>query len=77
MAIAALKVRWHQTPDSSNVAAIGRDSKKHVFVEFRSGDIYMYENVSYQRWTALRRAKSVGGYINRSIIPNYVATKVT
>jgi len=81
MAVAA-KIFWRETPDSSNVEAIGWVARPisqpgNLFVRFRSGDVYMYSNVSQQRFLALKRADSIGTYINRRIIPNYRATKIT
>jgi hypothetical protein len=69
--IPAIKVRWRQTPQSSNVTAVGWDHRGHMYVEFNDGRIYMYEGVPRQRVVACSRAKSVGRYFNRHIKSNY------
>ena len=72
----AVQIRWRDTPDSSNVAAVGWDEDMNMYARFKSGTIYMYLNVTYQRAVACSRASSVGGYFNKVIKPNYKAVKI-
>jgi hypothetical protein len=72
---AADKITWREV-SSSNVAAVGWDRAKHMFVMFHGNSMYMYEGVSRQRTVACVRAKSVGQYINKIIKPNFDAVKV-
>lgn len=69
-------IRWRDTPESSNVAAVGWDSEMRMYARFKSGSIYMYEGVSRQRSVACSRAKSVGRYFHQFIKPNYKAVKI-
>ena len=53
---------------SSNVASIGYDAPSMLLeVEFLSGAIYRYYNVSESVWTGFRRASSKGRYVWRSL----------
>ena len=73
----AEEIKWREVENSSNVARVGWDKNSRMYIEFVNGGIYMYENVSRQRVTAARRAVSVGSYVNRIIIPNYKAIKIS
>ena len=70
-------IHWRVTLESSNVAAVGWDRHKRMYVNFRSGSVYVYDGVTRQRAVATSRAKSVGEYITRVIVPNYPAVRVT
>lgn len=61
---------------SGNVASVGWDQGRHLYIEFQSGAIYLYDGVSYQRASACARAKSVGSYLARQIQPCFSAVKV-
>jgi hypothetical protein len=69
-------VRWRETPDSSNVVAVGWDDAGNMYAHFRSGSIYLYVGVSRQRAVACAHAASVGHYFNSKIKPNYKAVKI-
>ncbi len=58
--------------DSSNVAQIGYDElAEELFVEFKSGSIYVYSPVPESTFEELLGSESKGGYINHEIKPNY------
>lgn len=71
----AEKITWREV-NSSNVAAIGWDRGRRLYVQFKSSAIYLYEGISYQRAAACARAKSVGAYLAREIKPHYSAVKI-
>ena len=57
---------------SSAIKAIGYDPKPKVLeVMFLSGRIYRYFHVPPERYDALRKAESVGAYLNREIKGRY------
>lgn len=74
--IAAEEIKWRETPESSNVEAVGWDKHMRMYARFKSGSIYLYDGVSRQRAVACSRARSVGRYFNTVIKPNYTAVKV-
>lgn len=50
---------------SSQIAAIGHDAAaNHLFVQFRRGDTYRYENVTVDAHAELMRSESVGKHFN-------------
>lgn len=64
--------------DSSNVAAVGYDDETETLaVEFNSGSVYHYSNVSRDTFEALRDAPSVGKYFNANIRDIYEYEKVS
>lgn len=78
MAIAtAEKIRWRETPESSNVEAIGWDGQNRMYVRFQHGGVYLYDDVPRQRAVACWRAASVGRYFNEHIKKNYHCVKVS
>lgn len=51
---------------------------KRMAVQYRtSGAVYEYSGVSRQRATAGFNARSIGGWINRSLKPNHDFTKIS
>jgi len=72
----AVQIRWRETPESSNVEAVGWDEDMNMYARFKGGTVYMYLNVHYQRAVAASRAKSVGRYFHEHIKPNYKAVKI-
>ena len=55
--------------DSSAIAAIAYEPNQSVlFVLFRKGQIYSYDNVSQYKYNKLLSAESKGEYLNKSII---------
>lgn len=65
--------------NSSNVAYAGYDrEKKRLYVEFLTGDVYVYYDVEEQIWNGLQRADSKGSYIHFFIrISDYRYDKVS
>lgn len=62
---------------SSNVASLGYDAGARVLeVEFRSGDVYRYLEVSPETHAELARADSAGSFIARSIRPKHAVVRV-
>ena len=72
----ALKIHWRSEFESSNVDAVGWDNLDNMYVLFKHGGLYMYENVSRQRVVAASRAESVGEYITHEIIPNFTGVRI-
>jgi hypothetical protein len=58
---------------SSNILSIGYDDEvKSLYVKFKSGKVYEYENVPASVYDELSEAESVGKYFNQMIKNNYV-----
>ena len=54
--------------DSSNIAFIGyRHSDKSLWVKFKSGAVYQYDNVTPEQWTAFHAAESKGRWFDVNI----------
>lgn len=63
---------------SSNIAAVGYDDEERkLAVEFNSGSVYHYDNVSRDTFEALRDAPSVGKYFHANIRDQYDYTRVS
>lgn len=51
--------------DSSNVKYVGYDAENHnLYVQFLSGDTYVYYGVEDEIWQGLRRADSKGSFLH-------------
>lgn len=62
---------------SSNIAAIGYDSaSRKMEVEFTTGAVYEYSNVSPSTVRAFRKAKSIGRYFSKHIKSNFDGRKL-
>lgn len=58
--------------NSSNISNVGYDkTKKELEIEFKSGSIYIYTDVSSQRFNAFVHAKSAGKYFLKNIKDYY------
>ena len=58
---------------SSNIQSIGYDDEvKSLYVTFKGGKTYEYENVPASVYDELSEAESVGKYFNQFIKNNYV-----
>lgn len=68
-------ITWRDV-ESTNVAAIGWDRGRRLYVQYKSSAVYLYPGVSRQRAVACARAKSVGAYVAAHIKPHYEAIKV-
>jgi KTSC domain len=73
----AIQIKWQETPDSTNIMAIGWDKAGRVYIRFSGDRIYMYPEMSRQRAVAALRSKSVGRYFNKKIKPHYESVQVT
>ena len=71
----ASHIRWRQV-ESSAVSAVGWDDSRHMYVQFVNGRLYRYEDVPRQRVVACARARSVGQYVARKIIPVYLSWRI-
>ena len=64
--------------ESSNIAELGYDySSKNLYVRFKSGTMYCYENVPESVYKSLDSTPSIGGYFNANIRYNYIYHKIT
>ena len=62
---------------SSNIDSIGYDENKKVLeIEFKSGGVYQYANVSKEIFAALMSASSHGGFFHAKIKDRFPTTKV-
>lgn len=68
-------IEWRQV-ESSNVVRVGWDKDRNLYVHFAGPTLYIYHGVSRQHVVALSRAKSVGQYIHKKIIPNFTAVRI-
>jgi len=55
---------------SSNIAAVGYENNK-LYVKFKNGNVYSYDNVSKSVFRELCEASSVGKYFAAYIKNNY------
>jgi hypothetical protein len=62
----------HREPvTSSQIKSIGYDPQtKQMEVEFKSGGVYQYENISAKDHEDLMAAESVGSHFYKNIKPN-------
>lgn len=66
----------HMQPvSSSNIAAIGW-AEDILYVEFKGGRRYIYEDVPETEFNALMSASSQGQYLNANIKPYHTVTEV-
>lgn len=56
--------------DSTSVRTVGWEDGV-LEVEFASGSVYQYFLVPRRKFTALLKAPSIGGYVNRQIKPHH------
>ncbi len=61
--------------ESSNLDSVGYDGQ-NLFVEFRSGSIYVYYGVPKQLYNELLDANSKGIFLNRNIKDIYPFEKI-
>lgn len=61
--------------ESSNVERIGWEDN-NLFVEYKGGNLYKYENVTREIYLELLGSKSRGHYLNESIKGKYTYTKI-
>ena len=62
---------------SSNISSIGYDPGTGILeIEFKSGGIYQYSNVSTEVYQALLSAPSVGKFFYQNIKSSYEYSKI-
>lgn len=62
---------------SSNIAAVAYHvTASQLEVEFKSGDVYTYENVTGEEFDALMGAESIGRHLNQYIKPTKPAKHI-
>lgn len=62
---------------SSNIDAVGYDAEaKQLFILFKNGTSYRYDDVGYTVYDQLIKAESVGKTFNQFVKPNYSFTKL-
>ena len=64
-----------ETPKSSNIKFVEHDGK-NLYVEFKTGGRYKYDNVPVQVFETFRTAPSAGKYFISAIRNNYASTKL-
>jgi dUTP pyrophosphatase len=53
--------------DSTNLAAVGHDSKSTLYLRFKKGDVYSYTGVTFKTFLEMLMAESVGKYFHAHI----------
>jgi hypothetical protein len=67
----------HRFEESSNIASIGYHPKlKRLFVEFKSGGVYAYEDVAETVFHEFKGAKSAGGHFHGHVRGKYKERKL-
>lgn len=68
----------HRAPvTSSNIVSIGHDPARNVLhVEFKSGKVYEYRDITAGEHKSLINAESVGSHFARMIKPYYQGTPI-
>jgi hypothetical protein len=62
---------------SSQLAYIGYEKEeKHLFITFKNGSVYRYEDVNESTFLGLKFAESVGKYFAEHIRDNYEFSKI-
>lgn len=64
-----------ETPDSSNIRRVEYEGN-NLFVEFKTGNIYRYENIPYRMFEAFRTEPSAGKYFGTNIRNKYNYTRI-
>ena len=62
---------------SSNIDAVGYlEVAKRLFIRFKSGGAYSYENVPYDFFSAIQKVESAGGFFARQIRGKFHYTRL-
>ena len=64
-------MKWVQVESRALAAAAYDHDSHHLYVEFRSGEIYCYRDVPVERYDELLVADSKGKYFRRYILNRY------
>ena len=65
----------NDTPSSSNISRVAHNGST-LYIEFRSGKTYRYEDVSFDTWNQLVSAASVGKFFSERIRNAYKGVEV-
>lgn len=65
-----------ETPNSSNIKKVEYEGK-NLFVEFKAGGIYRYDNVPQRIFEAFRTEPSAGKYFQTNVKNKYSYTKIS
>ena len=58
--------------DSTNIEAVGYDqATRDLYLQFRTGKVYVYAEVPVEIHRELLEADSKGSYFNREVRPNF------
>lgn len=70
-------MNWIDSPESSNISRFGYDDANQVlYVEYRSGGVYQYFDVSPSVFEQLKTAPSKGQFLAREIKGSYRYARV-
>ena len=65
-----------QSVTSKNIASVGYDEQtQRMEVEFKSGGIYLYENVPKREYEEFIGASSLGGHFHHNIRSKYSGSR--
>lgn len=64
-----------QQKPSSNVEFFGYNDRNGLFVQFKSGSTYLYENIETEVLQELDQAESVGQFLRKRILNSYPFTR--
>lgn len=65
-----MTLSWHNTPHSSAIQSVAYDSDHRlVYVAFKKGGVWQYENCTQGTYYEMVSAPSVGKYYNRNVKP--------
>lgn len=58
-------MKYHETPQSSNIAKIGYEpAQEEMHVHFSNGSVYAYRGVKPTQFGDFKRAESAGSHFN-------------
>jgi len=67
-----MRPKLRPVDDSAAIAALGYDEDaEELYVQWASGDIYVYAGVPPLVYRILMNEESKGGYVNKMIKPRY------
>jgi hypothetical protein len=72
-----MQENFMQPVESSNLAAVGyNQDNEQLFIEFKNGNVYVYDNVPFPVYTDLMDADSLGSYFHKYIRTSYEYRKL-
>jgi hypothetical protein len=70
-------VKWVRVESRALAAVAYNHDWHHLYVEFRSGDIYCYSDVPVERYDEILVADSKGKYFRRHILNRYPYQRIS